>query len=155
MPDPGSCRAAISLAIVNHTYYGPHFPNRGQCENRYGSGNCGTAEDVLRSGFPDAARAATLGAAASGPNPVAIHLPLLVGYMMSRPLGGGPWKAEALYRDEANNAYTGGGGGSGGGGYTERRVGNLGDRMAFRDIAPNTASRGGFGHTANLHSASS
>lgn len=156
-PDPDACRTALADARAQHLQTAPRFTSREDCEAQFGVNNCGTPNQIL-TGAPAGANDAFSGAQAAGdpgqPAPSqqqassggGIFMPMLMGYMMGRALGGGgPWNAQPLYRDPSNTAYSGG-----------RPLGQL-SASRFPDApaaSPNSVSRGGFGRTGSAVSSS-
>lgn len=145
-PDPDACRTALADARAQHVQTAPRFTSREQCEAEFGVSNCGTPSQVLAGN--DAFSSATpAGDAASSTAPQqqaqsasgGIFMPMLMGYMMGRTLGGG-LGAQPLYRDPSNTAYSGG-----------RPLGQL-SANRFPDApkaSPLAVSRGGFGRTGS------
>ena len=163
-PDPDACRMALADARQAHVQSAPKFANRQECEAQFGVNNCGTPEQVLRFG-DEAAQAqgsqaqATQAQAGATPAPAgqqqassggSIFMPMMMGYMMGRMLGGasGPWAAQPMYRDAANTGYVGGQAGP------AKSIGTLSAKR-FPDIPPATSvARRGFGATGTTASAS-
>lgn len=150
-PDPDACRTALADARAAHIQSAPRFANRQECEDSFGAGNCGTPEQVLASNDAFSAaqpagdpsqRAPQQQAQGSG----SVFMPLLMGYMMGRALGGPGLGAQPLYRDPNNTAYTG-----------NRQLGQLSTNR-FPDApkaTPTGVARGGFGRTGGTYSAAS
>jgi len=151
-PDPDACRMALADARAAHVQTAPRFASLRECEDAFGEGNCGTPDRILAGN--DAFSAAQ---PAGDPNQPAqeqqtrssggVFMPLLMGYMLGRSLGGpSPWGAQPLYRDPNNMAYTG-----------NRPLGQLsGTRFPDAPKAtPTSVARGGFGRTGASYSAAS
>lgn len=155
-PDPDACRTALADARAQHVQTAPRFANREECEAQFGVNNCGTPTQVLAGN--DAFSAATpvdpsqpqtspqtgeqqaQAQSSSG----GIFMPMLMGYMMGRTLGGG-FGAQPLYRDPNNTAYSGG-----------KPLGQL-SANRFPDApkaSPLAVSRGGFGRTGSAMTSS-
>ncbi|MBX3454963.1 DUF1190 domain-containing protein [Ferrovibrio sp.] len=153
--DPDACRMALADARQTHVQTAPKFANRQECEAQFGANNCGTPEQVLR--FGDEANPQTAGASPAPANQQqaqqgggSVFMPLMMGYMMGRMMGGagGPWAAQPMYRDAANTGYVGNRAG------TAQSVGTLSAKR-FPDIPPATSvARRGFGATGTAASAS-
>jgi len=157
--DPDACRMALADARQAHVQTAPKFANRQECEAQFGANNCGTPEEVLR--FGDEAGQPTPGQQApsqqtTGQQPAqaqassggSVFMPMMMGYMMGRMLGGasGPWAAQPMYRDAANTGYVGGQAGP------AKSVGTLSAKR-FPDIPPATGvARRGFGSTGSTAS---
>lgn len=153
-PDPDGCRTALADARAAHVQTAPRFATREDCETQFGLNNCGTPTQVLAG---NDAFAATQPADGSTPAPQqqasggSSFMPLLMGYMIGRSLGGAsPWSrpgaAQPLYRDPSNTAYSG-----------TKPLGQL-SANRFPDApaaSPNSVSRGGFGRTGTTASAAS
>lgn len=156
-PDPDACRTALADARAQHLQSAPRFANREECEAQFGVNNCGTPNQILTgandafssaqpsSGDPSQPAPQT-GQQAQASSGGGIFMPMLMGYMLGRTLGGGgPWNAQPLYRDPSNTAYSGG-----------RPLGQL-SANRFPDApaaSPNSVSRGGFGRTGSAVSSS-
>ena len=147
-PDPDACRTALADARAQHVQTAPHFASREQCEAEFGVSNCGTPSQVLsgNDAFSSAAPAGDPNSPSAQPmqqqaqsSSGGIFMPMLMGYMMGRTLGGG-LGAQPLYRDPSNTAYSGG-----------RPLGQL-SANRFPDApkaSPLAVSRGGFGRTGS------
>ncbi|MCW0232222.1 MAG: DUF1190 domain-containing protein [Ferrovibrio sp.] len=147
-PDPDACRTALADARAQHVQTAPRFASREQCEAEFGVSNCGTPSQVLsgNDAFSSAAPAGDPNSPSAQPmqqqaqsSSGGIFMPMLMGYMMGRTLGGG-LGAQPLYRDPSNTAYSGG-----------RPLGQL-SANRFPDApkaSPLAVSRGGFGRTGS------
>ncbi|WP_370155190.1 DUF1190 domain-containing protein [Ferrovibrio sp.] len=150
--DPDACRMALADAREAHLRSAPRFASLTDCEDRFGLGNCGTPQQVLAGN--DAFRAAqpAAGTAPQSATPQqtapqeqtaqgsgSLFMPMLMGYMLGRGLGGtSPWAAQPLYRDPGNTVYSG-----------NRNLGQL-STSRFPDApkaTPASIARGGFGTT--------
>lgn len=152
-PDPDACRIALADARAQHVQSAPRFATRQECEDQFGAANCGTPDQVLAGN--DAFAAAQPAGDPSQPAPQqqqqahsggGVFMPLLMGYMMGRALGGPGLGAQPLYRDPNNTAYSG-----------NRQVGKL-SPSRFPDApkaTPTGIARGGFGRTGGTYSAAS
>jgi len=147
--DPDACRMALADARDAHLRTAPRFASLQECEDRFGLGNCGTPDAVVADARPAAEQPATnqpaATAQAAAPQPQgSVFMPMLMGYMLGRSLGGAsPWTAQPLYRDPNNVAYSGG-----------RSLGTL-SASRFPDspqATPSSIARGGFGRTGRLFS---
>jgi uncharacterized protein YgiB involved in biofilm formation len=153
-PDPDACRTALADARAQHVQTAPRFTTREDCEAQFGLANCGTPTQILAGGNDAFAGATPAGdpsqPAASQPQQQAssgggVFMPMLMGYMIGRTLGGGGFGAQPLYRDPSNTAYSGG-----------RPLGQL-SANRFPDApaaSPSSVSRGGFGRTGSTVSSS-
>lgn len=154
-PDPDACRIALADARAEHVQTAPRFATRQECEDQFGATNCGTPDQVLAGNDAFAAvQPADPNTAPGQPAPQqqqahsgsGVFMPLLMGYMMGRALGGPGLGAQPLYRDPNNTAYTG-----------NRQVGKL-SPSRFPDApkaTPTGIARGGFGRTGGTYSAAS
>ncbi|HLT79294.1 MAG TPA: DUF1190 domain-containing protein [Ferrovibrio sp.] len=149
-PDPDACRMALADARAAHVQSAPRFASRQECEDRFGADNCGTPNQILAGN--DAFSAAQPAGDPAQPAPQqqaeggSVFMPLLMGYMMGRALGGPGLGAQPLYRDPTNTAYSG-----------NRQLGQLSTNR-FPDApraTPNSIARGGFGRTGGTYSAAS
>lgn len=111
-PDPDSCRTALADARAQHVQTAPRFATREECEAQFGKSNCGTSEEVLRFG-DETTQTATAPTQPQAQSSGSSFMPLMMGYMLGRMMGGGsaaagPWAAQPLYRDPNNMAYSAG-----------------------------------------------
>ncbi len=137
--DAASCRTAEQQAVAEHVRTAPRFATREACEAEMGAGNCGPAPVAAAPG-PTPATPTTPGQQVTQPQSGggSFFLPLMMGYMMARGLGGQP-QATPIYRDRAGAAYAG-----------RTPVGSVDAAGGFRSTA-----RGGFGGTGNTRNVSS
>lgn len=149
-PDPDACRTALADARAQHVQTAPRFATRQECEDQFGAANCGTPDQVLAGNDTFSAAQPAGDPAQPAPQQQAsgggVFMPLLMGYMMGRALGGPGLGAQPLYRDPNNTAYTG-----------NRSLGQLsGNRFPDAPKAtPTSVARGGFGRTGGTYSAAS
>lgn len=145
--DPAACREALAEARARHQSTAPAFNSREACEAKFGVENCAPAQqrptgEQIAAGegkvATDVAAARPEGqqtAQAGG----GWFLPLMMGYMMGRTMGGGV-AAQPVWRDASNRAYSG-----------TRPLGRFDDRVAPAPRLPGTPAaveRGGFGRSA-------
>lgn len=152
-PDPDACRMALADARAQHVQTAPRFASRAECEDAFGQGNCGSPQQILAGNDVFSTAQPAGGASPSAPQEPqqaqssgGVFMPLLMGYMMGRALGGPGLGAQPLYRDPANTAYSG-----------NRTLGKLSSNR-FPDApkaTPASISRGGFGRTGATYSAAS
>lgn len=147
--DADVCRQKLADARAEHMKSAPAFPSKEACEEQFGAANC-EPQTKLASAATDPR---TPGASGSDGQTVVhesgtgMFVPMLMGYMMGRALGGG-YYAQPVYRDRNNMAYAGGAGG-----YA--RVGSFDSRMSSPSRSSQVASRGGFGQEGAARSGGS
>jgi uncharacterized protein YgiB involved in biofilm formation len=109
--DPSACRQALMDARTQHARTAPAFATREACEAAFGAANCQAGEGTPTAQQVEAAKA-------HDPNQPAqqvqqagggFFMPLLMGYMMGRMMGGGGMAAQPIYRDTQNRTYSGAG----------------------------------------------
>lgn len=98
--DNAACEEAEKQALVQHLQNAPKFTTKEECESQFGADNCvqpekpaGQGEHLQQGGG-------------------SYFMPMMMGYMMGRMMGGGGifggsrYAAEPLYKDRYGNAYT-------------------------------------------------
>lgn len=141
--DAASCRTAEQQAVAEHVRTAPRFATREACEAQMGAGNCGPAPTAATPAQNSATPGQQANQQQSGGG--SFFLPLMMGYMMARGVGGQP-QATPLYRDRENNAYTSA---PSAGGF-RAPVGRVDAAGGYQPT-----SRGGFGGTGNTRNVSS
>ena len=140
--NPDACRQGLADARAEHLRTAPRFATKQECEVNYGADNC-----EVGAGAPPAPASSTTAPTQTASSGGSFFMPLMMGYMMGRTLGGG-YSATPLYRDAANTAYSG-----------TRTLGRIdaGAAPALNTApgaATRTAQRGGFGSTGSSSAAS-
>ena len=119
--DPSACRQALMDARAAHARTAPAFATRAACESAFGAENCQAApgtpapEQVAAAQAHDPNQPQQVQQAGGG-----FFMPLLMGYMMGRMMGGGGMAAQPVYRDTQNRVYSGAG---------SRPLGRFDDRL--------------------------
>jgi uncharacterized protein YgiB involved in biofilm formation len=104
--NPGACRQALLDAREAHGRTAPAFASLSACEDRFGAANCqplaaAPAPEQLAAAGTETREAQQVQQAGGS-----FFMPMLMGYMMGRMMGGA-MAAQPLYRDTANRAYSG------------------------------------------------
>lgn len=128
-----SCESGYQEALAEHQKTAPRYDTLEYCEEQHGVGNCGTEVQPQSGGGGS------------------IFMPLLMGYMMGRMLGGGGFASKPLYPTPSGGMTTADKSASFGSGAKSGKVsaGALAPSKPTLGAAPmskaTAASRGGFG----------
>lgn len=126
------CDEAKQAADKTQLTEAPRFAQKQQCEAEFGVGNCESRQEASNGGGGS------------------FFMPMMMGYMMGNMLGGNRF-SQPVYRGPDNSAIMP----KGGTAYNVGRFDSVGGKPAFRQASQVAAvSRGGFGRTASLYSAS-
>ncbi len=151
--DADQCRQALADARAEHMKSAPAFASKESCEENFGAANCEPQTKLASAGGES--RPPGSGGAGGGQTThesgTGMFVPLMMGMMMGRMMGGGGLMGQPVYRDAGNTAYAGGRAG-----YAP--VGSFDKRMSApatpRQLAAAPA-RGGFGQEGAARSAGS
>jgi len=132
------CEQAVTTARVEHQKVAPRFANRQECEAEFGDAKCTPAPENT--------------SAQASSNGGGWFMPVMMGYMMGRMMGGGGMMGQPLYRPQPATAGAAGATGfSNARGETVARAPGV-TRVAAATAVPATSptmARSGFGSSAS------
>ncbi len=156
--DEKTCAEVEQQAIKTHAETAPKFSSVKDCEDKFGAGNCGA---VPTSQIGQAGQQQTTQASGGS------FMPLMLGYMAGRFLGGGGgglfgggqqrgYQAEPVYKDKNNSVYGRGGASAGTWGKSTGFAPSTSFKssLAGAPIRSNTMKSGGFGNSSHMSASS-